>query len=324
MINIILILLSLSSPPKYEINYSYNDDSITGSYTAPENAKLISYAFTDGFGWEYLAGEISVLSNTFNIDLRNLTAASRIKIFVVDKELIFQNKYICIPAGLMNNSYASAEIKLKQNKILFSNYEWNIKSSSRKVGPGLNYFSSSSENVYVDEKGKLHLKVIKKDDQLYSTEISLTESLGYGEYSFKIENDFTSFEDDIVFGFFLWDDDDCLNDHKEVDIEFSKWGNPKSNFNLQYIVHPFSDSSSSRFYLNTTGNTLHKIIWIKDKIEFISLSLTDNKIIRTWQFNGKIPSPGNEKLKINLWAAGAKRIKSETEAIISDFSFIKH
>ena len=57
--------------------------------------------------------------------------------------------------------------KYKDRIISFSGYEWLVKTSANSksgtAGPGNNYFSNSKDNVWVDKKGWLHLKItIKK------------------------------------------------------------------------------------------------------------------------------------------------------------------
>ena len=46
----------------------------------------------------------------------------------------------------------------------FSGISWRVKSSGvGKMGPGPNYFSDSTKNVYVDNQGYLHLKITKEE-----------------------------------------------------------------------------------------------------------------------------------------------------------------
>lgn len=52
----------------------------------------------------------------------------------------------------------------------FAGYTWAVKSSAGKVGPGPNYFSSSTSNVWVDGAG-LHLKITKAKARWYSAEV---------------------------------------------------------------------------------------------------------------------------------------------------------
>ena len=115
--------------------------------------------------------------------------------------------------------------------IKFSGFEWLIKDSKNRItGPGKNYFSSSTENVWVDTLGRLHLKITQRNDKWYSSEVRLTQSLGYGKYIFHLDSLPQELDKDMVIGLFMYDHLDTGNFHKEIDIEFSKWGDKKNNF----------------------------------------------------------------------------------------------
>src|SRR5262245_21295616 len=68
--------------------------------------------------------------------------------------------------------------------ISFSGKTWLVKSSTGKVGPGPNYFSDSTDNVWVDAGGRLHLKITKAKGKWSSAEIVSADSFGYGTYRF--------------------------------------------------------------------------------------------------------------------------------------------
>jgi hypothetical protein len=64
----------------------------------------------------------------------------------------------------------------------FSGYTWRVKGPGY-YGPGPNSFSDSASHVWVDG-GQLHLTVKKVGSTWYSTEVTLTDTLGYGDYIF--------------------------------------------------------------------------------------------------------------------------------------------
>src|SRR6185437_12399116 len=47
----------------------------------------------------------------------------------------------------------------------FSGYDWKVKASVGTFGPGPNFFSSSPTNVWVDTRGRLHLKITHRNGQ---------------------------------------------------------------------------------------------------------------------------------------------------------------
>lgn len=188
------------------------------------------------------------------------------------------------------------------NRVIdFSGYNWIVRDTyDRKMGPGPNLFSNSEKNVWVDEKGKLHLKIVKRKGEWYCSEVTLDKKVGYGKYIFYINSSLSSLDENIVAGLFTY-----LNDHQEIDIEFSRWSVP-DNENSQYVVQPhdFPDNQH-RFNLNdSTRNTVHSFEWLENKITFES-SFKDHSAeqhVQQWVYKGShIPKQSNERLKINLW-----------------------
>src|SRR5436305_806293 len=62
--------------------------------------------------------------------------------------------------------------------ISFSGYTWAVKASTGRVGPGPNYFSDSTNNVWVDTQGRLHLKITKVGGRWNCAEVINQQSLG--------------------------------------------------------------------------------------------------------------------------------------------------
>ena len=53
----------------------------------------------------------------------------------------------------------------------FSGYDWWVKTSAGLVGPGPNYFSDSTDNVWLDGQGQLHLRITNRSNQWQCAEI---------------------------------------------------------------------------------------------------------------------------------------------------------
>ena len=71
-----------------------------------------------------------------------------------------------------------------KNKLSFSGYEWDIKNTTKRVGPGNNYFSSSTDNVWVDTEGHLNLKISQQNNRWQCAEVISKQHFGYGLYEF--------------------------------------------------------------------------------------------------------------------------------------------
>jgi len=188
--------------------------------------------------------------------------------------------------------------------IHFSGYDWEVGSGERKQGPGPNYFSDSEDNVWLDRKGRLHLRITHRDGRWYCAKVTLTRSYGYGTYVFHLASRVDQFDKNVVGGLFIYE-----NDSAEIDIEFSKWNKPDNN-NSQFVIQPgFVAENKLRYSLNGTNKeTTHWFNWQKDSIEFasykgnVSVSNSDKDLIQRWVYSGdNNPVDGDERVKMNLW-----------------------
>ena len=204
----------------------------------------------------------------------------------------------------------------------FSGYEWIVKTSDgEQVGPGPNYFSDSEENVWVDSEGRLHLKIMQRDGRWYCAEVISTENFGYGTYRFYTESRIDQIDQNAVLGLFTWDDDPAYH-HREIDIEFSRWGQTE-NDNAQFVVQPYTKSDNIHRFnveLSDTHST-HSFDWKSDEVFFQS---THGDYIESWSYyiDQDIPLPGNENARMNLWLFGGEPPSEAVEVIVSAFEFI--
>lgn len=201
-------------------------------------------------------------------------------------------------------TYLAFNMLQAQTTIQFSGITWNVRNGSG--GPGPNIWSDSADNVWVDSDGLLHLKIRKVGNTWYCSEIIAQQSFGYGEYRFYVASNVENYDPEIVVGLFNYE-----TDLREIDIEFSKWGNP-ANVSGWYTIQPVVAGHQHSFSLNLTGDySTHKYIWNSSNIFFQSYhghSATlpsPDKLISEWTYTGNnIPPVGNERLHINFWLMG--------------------
>lgn len=188
--------------------------------------------------------------------------------------------------------------------IKFSGYEWVVRTSDEsRVGPGPNLFSDSEENVWVDDEGRLHLKIVEKGGNWYCSGITLRKNFGYNKYVFYVGSRVDQLDPNVVAGLFTY-----KNDEEEIDIEFSRWSDPE-NQDSQFAVQPsYLPNNKVRYDLNLENeNSTHWFDWQQSKIDFGSyrghtLEPGSEDIIHEWTYTGaNIPPDSDERLKINLW-----------------------
>ncbi|MCI0554831.1 MAG: T9SS type A sorting domain-containing protein [Anaerolineae bacterium] len=238
--------------------------------------------------------------------------------------------FACLPAILDTISVAKIATNRIPRTISFSGYEWWVKASVGQVGPGSNYFSDNMENVWVDGQGQLHLKITRRNGTWYCAEVVLTQSLGYGRYIFKTASKIGQINENAVLGLFTWDNDGCNAFHREIDIEFSRWG-VVTDPNGQYVVQPWDRTGNrNRWTIPTSiGLSTHSFIWQSDNISFLSAEghqsvAQPDSILYTWNYTGtNIPEPDTENPRINLWLLNGipPSDNMEVEVVIADFNY---
>ncbi len=242
------------------------------------------------------------------------------------------------------------------DSVRFAGRDWKVKIyENQKWGPGPNYFSGNPNDIYLDENGYLHMKIVQRNGEWYSTEIVSDEAMGYGRYTFTVEGDMEDLASNTVLGLFTWDDETFKTDaNSEVDVEISRWGNSSDPYVLQFGVQPifFGQLNEERMERpeysigKMNGLTNHTFIWTDSLItweSYVGDTYGQGEILGTWRFDltnparvkeegGNssdpviIPAPGDAtNARINLWLhqqpSSAPANGLPQEVIIRDFEY---
>jgi hypothetical protein len=204
----------------------------------------------------------------------------------------------------------------------FSGYDWLVKTSDQRVGPGPNYFSDSADNVSIDAQGQLHLRITEKDGRWSCAEVVSSRSFGYGTYRFYLNTKAESLDPQAVLGLFTWNDDPAYA-HREIDIEISRWASA-DNQNAQFVVQPYTRPENIvRFQMPPAlSSSVHSFSWKPDNVHFQSTA-SDQVVIKQYTFTKDIPRAGGENARINLWlfAGRPPGDGKPIEVVISKFEF---
>jgi hypothetical protein len=218
-----------------------------------------------------------------------------------------------IPQEVFDNAYATCQVARDPEGVTrmihFSGHEWYVRKSEQPEGPPSgddeypdpgNLFSDSIQSAWIDAQGHLHMIIREEEDLWKCAEIVCASSLGYGTYSFTVRTNPMDLDFNAVAGFFLWSDDPeyC---HREIDIEFARWGLPYG-FNMQYAVQPwYVDNHRLQFDCDTHGLPFtYSFNWTPESVLFTTEY--NGNIQHVWEFAEQdIPVPGDEQPRINLW-----------------------
>jgi hypothetical protein len=218
--------------------------------------------------------------------------------------------------------------------IEFSGRTWRVKGPGY-YGPGPNLFNDSSESVWVDGGGRLHVTVKNIGGDWYSSEVVPEEALGYGDYIFTTVGRLDQLHHNVVLGLFIWEYGSCWSDaywwwgaYNEIDIEYSKWGDPGNSVG-QFVAQPWDWTGNlERFDCTFSDDELvsHAFRWLSDRVEFRAWrggphDESPLNMIHEWTYYGPhIPRPEQPRVHINLWKLGDP-LPSDQEVVIDRFAF---
>jgi len=239
-----------------------------------------------------------------------------------------------LPASVQSQALASVSVYRHdptRRWIKFSGYDWWLKTSASQVGPGPNYFSDSTNNVWVDDAGQLHLRITHRSNFWQCAELVSERTFGYGSYRFELGSPANNLNQNAVLGLFTWSDDPAFT-HREIDVEISRWGAVADTNNAQFVVQPYDTAGHLARYRVPAGvsYSTHWFNWETNRVTFQSLtggyapSPAPGTVISNWNCSLGTPQTGDENVRLNLWLMNgtAPAGNQEVEFIIKSFQFV--
>jgi hypothetical protein len=241
-----------------------------------------------------------------------------------------------LPTNVTAQAIASATIERFNPNLRwlsFSGYDWWVKTSPGLVGPGPNYFSESTNNVWLDALGRLHLRITNRSNQWQCAEVVTRRTFGYGSYRFELDSAVNDLNPSVVLGLFTWSDDPAYT-HGEIDIECGRWADPGDVNNAQYVVQPWDWPNHLVRYAVPAGltNSTHLFTWETNRVSYQALrgsysaSSAPTNLISTWVFTNvaDVPQTGDENVRINLWLINGTppTDQREVEFVVRSFRFV--
>ena len=205
----------------------------------------------------------------------------------------------------------------------FSGYEWRIRDTPSDRG-GTNFYDAS--NAWTDSDGALHLRIAREAGHWTCAEVTLTRNFGYGTYSF-VARDISHLESPVVFSMFTWDYAGTGQNHREMDIEVSRWGDPTSK-NAQYVVQPFFIPENASRFTAPSGVLRHYFRWEPGQVTFKTVRGDGRgdktRTVAEHAFTSGVPSPGVETVRLNLYVFGGAKdpLQNGAEVVIEKFEYL--
>jgi hypothetical protein len=210
---------------------------------------------------------------------------------------------------------------LGPKNIRFSGYDWDVRQLPSDGGGAPH--ANSPSNVWTDEKGSLHLRIAHDAGGWTCAEMDLSRSLGYGLYSFVVRQP-APFEPSTVLGLFTYDHFEPGLNHREIDIELSQWGDAAIK-NAQFVIQPYYVPANVFRYTYPPGATLtYSFRWEPGRVSFKTAEEGSGRVVAEHVFTSGIPSPGEEKVHLNLYMYPRSRSpqKNGVEVVIEKFQYL--
>ena len=206
--------------------------------------------------------------------------------------------------------------------LTFSGYEWQVRQIPSDRG-GQNDYDPT--NAWTDAEGLLHLRLAKRDNHWTSAEVILTRSLGYGTYAFTVR-DTSTLDPAAAFGMLTWDEEALDQNHRELDIDISRWGDP-SVPNGQYVLQPYYVPANVARFVAPAGTLTHAFRWEPGRVSFSTTrgrNAMSADVVARKEFTSGVPSPGTERVRINLYyfRYAPRQPQKDVEVVVERFQYL--
>ncbi len=206
----------------------------------------------------------------------------------------------------------------------FSGYSWQIIESEETEYLNDTNLRFDRQNVWVDEQGRLHLKISNSDNGWYSAGLICTTDLGYGQYIFFLENRVDMYTDcrlDQLDEYAIFnisvDDGLSLDDVDNINIAFSpQVGISEDNNHNSWFRTSIDNQQESYVYyidLDTWENLMGRDLfarptrpgqyWIRSSFNWEPTSVRFESVIE-WH-----TGPGMVTYPLAIWELDGASIK---------------
>lgn len=136
--------------------------------------------------------------------------------------------------------------------------------------PGGNVFDK--RNVSVLPNGNLQLEIAERDGVWTCADLHMERGFGFGRYRWGVATDITRLDPNAVLGLFTYDWNHWQRDGEaagELDIEFTRWGDPHEKRNCWLTVQPAATRFGAGIVVPSRPPYDCWMTWQPDSIDFV-------------------------------------------------------
>ena len=153
----------------------------------------------------------------------------------------------------------------------------------------------------------------------------LTRTLGYGTYAFTVR-DTSTLDPAAAFGMFTWDDEALDQNHREMNIDLSRWGDPTMP-NAQFVLQPYYVPANVVRFPAPAGTLTHAFRWQPGRASFRTTRGRNplaGDVVARHEFTSGVPSPGTERVRLNLYyfRYAPRQPQQDVEVVVERFQYL--
>jgi len=207
----------------------------------------------------------------------------------------------------------------------FGGYDWRVRTIASDRGGTSNLYDP--DNAWTDSNGALHLRIAKKANQWSCAEMVLDRSLGYGTYLLVVR-DVSHLEPAAVLSMTTFDEWAGEQYYREMDVEISRWGDPASKHNAQYVIEPYYHPGNVFPFSAPSGTLTHSMRWESGHVTFKTSrgpsTTPGTPAIAEHEFDSGVPSPGQERVHLFSYQVASNKspLHGTNEVVIEKFEYL--
>lgn len=237
----------------------------------------------------------------------------------------------------LHSSAAASPRARRSHNIIWKGYRWKVSVS----GAGGGLLKGSLNNVFVDSRGNLHLRISHAGGIWSGAQLFSQQNFGFGTYQWVLKGtNFYKMDPPVVLGLFNYGPEVGIgtDGENEIDTEFSQWDHTAGRINADFTLYPptghLKSNTASTWEDNfeiappSANTTTVRFDWTATRVTWtimagtVPIKRTAN-VIKTDTYTGgdadipQVPLP----IAMNLWSFKALPTHP-WDITISDFQFV--
>lgn len=305
-------------------------DPIKGSVSDNKpGEKIVIYALTEGTWWVQPFRSRPFTEITADGRWRNVShLGERYAALLVDgnHQVVARRPTLPVVGGdVLAVATTPGDFRLPPDpKILhFSGYDWKVRSGGGDTGGEFCDYKES--NVWVDDKGYLHVLMGEEGGEWHCAGLTMTHSLGYGTYRFVVA-DSSQFPPSAMFDMFMRPDHEDPDERSGFSIALGQ-RNKKDSPNANFVVQPYYVPGNTFRFNAPAGVMSYVLRWEPGSAAFkgfSGISLTPRGVVKEQVFRSGIPVPSEETVHFNFFDFHHSQsgLRHPVEIVVQKFEYL--